>query len=63
MAVTFILPASSAAFRRNPAQARDRLGRLHAIDPEHREMALIFLAAQGVDLPVLVRPSWYFENV
>jgi hypothetical protein len=21
------------------------------------------LAAQGVDLPVLVRPSWYFENV
>jgi hypothetical protein len=21
------------------------------------------LAVQGVDLPVLVRPSWYFENV
>ena len=65
MAVTFILPASSAAFRQNPAQARDRLDRLHAIDPEHKEMALIFLCGYAPDIldaildatePVTVEP-------
>lgn len=36
-----ILPASDAV-RQDLAEARDRLGRLAAIDPEHKEMALQF---------------------
>jgi hypothetical protein len=45
MAVTFILPAFSIAVRQDLAEARDRLDRLAAIDPEHKEMALMFLSS------------------
>ena len=45
MALTFILPASNVAVRQDLAVARDRMDRLAAIDPEHREMALMFLSS------------------
>jgi hypothetical protein len=45
MAVTFILPASSIAVRQDLAEARGRLDRLATIDPEHKEMALMFLSS------------------
>jgi hypothetical protein len=44
MAVPFILPASGASGRQDLAEARRRLDRLAAVDPEHKEMALTFLS-------------------
>jgi hypothetical protein len=44
MPLQSILPASSAPGWQDPAEAHDRLGRLASIDPEHKEMALMFLS-------------------
>jgi hypothetical protein len=50
MAVPFILPASSVAVRQDLAEARDRLDRLAVIDPEHKEMALMFLSSYAPEV-------------
>jgi hypothetical protein len=50
MAVTFILPASSIAVRQGLAEARDRLDRLAATDPEYMEMALMFLSSYAPEV-------------
>jgi hypothetical protein len=44
MALNSILPASGTAGRRVITQSHDRLDRLAGIDPEHKEMALMFLS-------------------
>lgn len=50
MSVPFILPASGATGRQDLAEARGRLGRLAAIDAEHKEMALMFLSGYAPDI-------------
>jgi hypothetical protein len=50
MAVPFILPASSVAVRQDLTEARDRLDRLAAIDPERKEMALMFLSSYAPEV-------------
>jgi hypothetical protein len=50
MPLPAILPASSPIGRRVIAQAHDRLDRLASIDPEHKEMALMFLSGYAPDI-------------
>jgi hypothetical protein len=50
MALRSILPASGTAGWQDLAEERDRLDRLAAIDPEHKEMALMFLSGYAPDI-------------
>ena len=50
MPVSLILPACRFPGKQDLAKAHDRLSLLAAIDPEHKEMALMFLSGYAPDI-------------